>query len=121
MCATKSDLDEAYLIRRSGSPSRVSGNMASVRSCVSNLMPETLMTTRSQSEWSCISGSNRLGYVTAPMDPPRDRRRTDLLEDRDLRTAPFPEAMLPVIPDPAVLSTGASFDLVAPHLPEAAF
>lgn len=91
-------------MRRSGSPSRVSGNMASVRSWVSNLMPETLRTTRSQRAWSWASGSKRLGYVMAPIDPPRDRRRRDLFEDIDLRTpppppppAPFPEAMLPVI------------------------
>lgn len=94
---------EQYLMRLSGSPSSVSGNMASVRSCVSNLMPETLRTTRSQRAWSWTSGSKRLGYVMAPIDPPRDRRRSDLFEDMDLRTPPppplppFPEATLPVI------------------------
>lgn len=48
----------SYLILFSGLPSREFGKACSVLSCVSNLIPETLIVTLSQREWSWSSGSN---------------------------------------------------------------
>ena len=62
-----------YLNLLTGSPKRESGNVARVRFWVSNLVPLTFMTTRSQREWSCSKASNREGIAvkgrSAVVDP----------------------------------------------------
>lgn len=76
----------SHLIRFLESPRRVSGKVLSVRNCVSNLVPETLITIRSHNRWSWSKASNLVGKS----DP------------RDPRPSPSPPRPRPLSPSPAV-------------------